>query len=97
MRCVMRYAWTPQFQFSGLLFIPILWLGFGLGFERGLGLGLGLGLVLGLRLGLGLALGLGSSRSGLDDHFRLLRPIDLNLNFLGICHLDHESRVNKNT
>ena len=28
-----------------------------------------------------------------DDHFRRLQPSDLNLEILGITHLDHESRV----
>ena len=27
------------------------------------------------------------------DHFRWLQPINLNLDLLGITHLDHESRV----
>ena len=35
----------------------------------------------------------GSSRDDLDDHFRRLQPIDLNLDLLGTTHLDHESRV----
>ena len=43
--------------------------------------------------GLELASGLGSSRDDLDDHFRRFQPIDLNLDLLGITHLDHESRV----
>ena len=71
----------------GLGFRLVLGLGFGLGFGFGLGLSLGLG------LGLGLVLGLGSSREDLDDHFRRLQPIDLNLELLGTTHLDHESRV----
>ena len=62
-----------------------LWLGFRLGLGLGFGLGFG--------LGLGLVLGLGSSRDDLDDHFRRLQPIDLNLDLLGTTHLDHESRV----
>ena len=70
-------------------------LGFGLGFGLRLGLGLGLGLVLGLRLGKVLVLGLWSSRDDLDDHFRLLQPINLNLELLGITLLDHESRVSE--
>ena len=54
---------------------------------------LGLGLGLGLRLGL--VLGLGSSRNDLDDHYRWLQPIDLNLDLLGIAHLDNESSVQR--
>ena len=38
-------------------------------------------------------LGLGSYRGNLGDHFRPPQPIDLNLDVLGITHLDHESRV----
>ena len=72
-----------------------LWLEFGLwlGFGLGLRFGLGFGSRFGLRLGLGLVLGLGSSWDDLDDHFRWLQPNDLNLDLLGITHLDHKSRV----
>ena len=46
-----------------------------------------------LRLGVGLVLGLKTSRDDSDDHFRRLQPIDLNLDLLGITHLDYDSRV----
>ena len=54
-------------------------------------LGTGFGLSSPLGSGFGLGFGLGSSLGDLDDHFRWLEPIDLNLDPLGITHLDHES------
>ena len=51
------------------------------------------GTPLGLGLGFGLVLGLGSGWDDLDDHFRRLQPIDLNLDILGTTHLIHENRV----
>ena len=35
------------------------------------------------------------TRDDLDDYFRRLQPNDLNLDLLGITHLDHESEVTK--
>ena len=56
-----------------------------------MGFGLRFGLGLGLRLGL--VLGLGSNQDDLVDHFRRLQSINLNLDLLGITHLDYEGRV----
>ena len=38
---------------------------------------------------------LSSSLDDLDDHFRWPHRVDLNLDLLGITHLDHESRVQR--
>ena len=38
-------------------------------------------------------LGLGSSRDDLDGRLGWRQPVDLDLDLLGIAHLDHDSRV----
>ena len=52
---------------------------------------------LGFGFGSGSGFGFGLGWDDLDDHFRWLQPIDLNLDLLGAAHLDHESRVDWNT
>ena len=51
------------------------------------------GTPLGLGLGFGLVLGLGSGWDDLDDHFRWLQPIDINLHLLSITQSHHKNRM----